>query len=169
MFAFPSEFDAKLISCNDTHGLIIKDRTWKRYIESNIIKQSPWLRVESLLRFGSLPSSLSRGPLRRQQSATRQEKNITTLPSVKLVFSEGRRMETIRETEDFKSSDKRRKTFYAHKSVLVRLNLRTLTSVNIYFIKMSHATKGDQAISDSETNSLNTVLKNVPVTFEVLF
>lgn len=78
-------------------------------------------------------------------------------------------METIRETEDFKSSDKRRKRFYAHKSVLVRLNLRTLTSVNIYFIKMSHATKGDQAISDSETNSLNTVLKNVPVTFEVLF
>lgn len=68
-------------------------------------------------------------------------------------------METIRETEDFKSSDKRRKRFYAHKSVLVRLNLRTLTSVNIYFIKMSHATKGDQAISDSETNSLNTVLK----------
>ena len=46
-----------------------------------------------------------------------------------------------------------------HKSVLVRLDLRTLTSVNIYFMKI-YATKGDQAITDSETNSLHIVLKN---------
>lgn len=36
MFVFLSEFDVKLISCNDMYGLIIKDRIWKWYIESNI-------------------------------------------------------------------------------------------------------------------------------------
>lgn len=90
------------------HGSTIKDWTWKRYFKSKFKKkkQSPWLRVESLLHSGSLPSSLVRGLLRRQQSATTKDRennyNLTCFARVKFVFAEGRRMETIKETEDFK-------------------------------------------------------------------
>lgn len=52
-------------------------------------------------------------------------------------------MEIIREIEDFKSLDKRRKRFYVYKFVFVWFNLRMFIFVNIYFIKMLYVIKGD--------------------------